>query len=81
MKQFKAGDSIATLEDLQGAVLQGMSFEGMVTFEHFRKGQLLHKETGLVRRYLQEQRHPGPCRYGCQTWLRQRLWRMSGCRL
>jgi hypothetical protein len=46
MKQFKAGDSIATLEDLQGAVLQGMSFEGMVTFEHFRKGQLLHKETG-----------------------------------
>lgn len=46
MKEFKNGQEMVTLEDLQMAVKAGWSFNGKVTFEHWRKGELLHKETG-----------------------------------
>jgi hypothetical protein len=46
MKEFKNGQEIATLEDLQMAVKAGWSFNGKVTFEHWRKGVKLFEETG-----------------------------------
>ena len=44
--QFREGQVMATLEDLQAAIKAGWKLTGIVTMEHWRKGELLYTETG-----------------------------------
>ncbi len=46
MKEFREGQILETGEDIREAVKAGWKFRGKVTVEHFRKGALLHKQTG-----------------------------------
>ena len=46
MKEFKEGQVMEDVEDIQAAISAGWSFKGIVTMEHWRKGVMLHKEIG-----------------------------------
>ena len=46
MKEFKEGQELKSAVEIRDAVCAGWKFRGKVTVEHFRKGVLLHKETG-----------------------------------
>ena len=44
--QFREGQVMATLEDIQAAIKAGWKLTGIVTMEHWRAGTLLYMETG-----------------------------------
>ena len=46
MKELKEGQVMRNREDVQAAIKAGWAFKGIVTMEHWRKGVMLHKETG-----------------------------------